>query len=181
MTTVRPPERGRWRCRLAVVVLAATGGACTPTDDVPPLDAADGANATVTRVVDGDTIVADISGIDERVRLVGIDTPESVDPRRPVECFGVEAKDRLGSLLPDGTPIRLERDEEARDDYDRLLAYVVRTDRDLFVNLDLVATGHATTLEIEPNLAHAPALRAAEADARAARRGLWGACPDPNG
>ena len=84
----------------------------------------DGANATVVRVVDGDTLIAELGGTETRVRLIGIDTPESVDPRRPVECFGKRASQRLADLLPVGTPLRLERDAEERDRYQRLLAYV---------------------------------------------------------
>ena len=78
-------------------------------------------------------------GRDERVRLIGIDTPETVDPRKPVQCFGKEASDHTKALLPAGTAVRLERDAEARDRYDRLLAYVYRASDGLFVNLELGA------------------------------------------
>src|SRR5688572_14844689 len=65
---------------------------------------------TVTRVVDGDTIQARLPGGEETIRLIGIDTPETVDPRKPVQCFGREASERTKALLPEGTAIRLERD-----------------------------------------------------------------------
>jgi micrococcal nuclease len=133
-------------------------------------------SAIIVHVVDGDTIVARISGVDERIRLIGIDTPETVAPERPVECFGPEASARAEELLPVGTPIRLERDVEARDRYDRLLAYVFRADDDLLVNLVLVEEGMAEASSFPPNTARDPDFSAAEARARGAGRGLWGAC-----
>src|SRR5687768_4909974 len=91
-------------------------------------------NAALVEVVDGDTIDVEIGGRDERVRLIGVDTPESVRPDSPVECFGPEAASFTTSLLPTGTALHLERDPEARDDYGRLLAYVYRAEDGLFVN-----------------------------------------------
>ena len=128
------------------------------------------------RAVDGDTVVVSIGGRDEDVRLIGIDTPESVARDRPVECFGPEAKARLAELLPSGTDVRLERDVEARDRYDRLLAYVIRDDDALFVNLALVEEGFAEAHAYRPNVARQGELDAAEAQARADGRGLWPAC-----
>ena len=93
-------------------------------DDEPAL----APNATVERVVDGDTIVVELQGQRERVRLLGIDTPESVAEDRPDQCYGAEAGAYLTDLLPVGTDVALVRDVEPRDQYDRLLAYVVRTD-----------------------------------------------------
>jgi micrococcal nuclease len=117
-----------------------------------------------------------LGGRDERVRLIGIDTPETVDPRKPVQCFGKEASNRTKALLPKGTAIRLERDVEARDRYGRLLAYVYRVEDGTFVNLALAEEGFAQTLTIPPNVAYADRFAAAAADARRAGRGLWGAC-----
>lgn len=151
---------------------------CSGDQPGRPGDAVE-ANATVTRIVDGDTIIARVDGVDERVRLIGIDTPESVDPRRPVMCFGKEASDHISSLLPEGTPIRLERDVEARDRFDRLLAYVYRADDGLFVNLAMVADGYANQATFPPNVAHVDTLRAAVAEARAEGLGLWSACERP--
>jgi micrococcal nuclease len=131
---------------------------------------------TVVRVVDGDTIVVRLGGGEETVRLVGIDTPETVDPRRPVGCFGTEASRRTKALLPVGTRLRLERDVEARDRYGRVLAYVYRADDHTFVNLALAEEGFAEPLTIPPNVTHASRFAAAAAAARAAGRGLWGAC-----
>ncbi len=132
--------------------------------------------AQVVRVVDGDTIVVRLAGAQEKVRLIGIDTPESVDPRAEVECFGREAGRRTAALLPPGTAVRLVRDVEARDRYSRLLAYVYRASDDLFVNLALVAEGYAAVATYPPNLAHVEALAAAARTAREQGRGLWGAC-----
>jgi micrococcal nuclease len=133
-------------------------------------------NAVVDHVVDGDTIDVRIAGRRERVRLIGINTPETKDPRKPVECYGPEASALTTMLLPPGTAVRLERDAEARDDYGRLLAYVRRRDG-LFVNLELARQGAAEVLSIRPNTAYADLIATAVAEARRARRGLWGACP----
>ena len=133
-------------------------------------------SGVVTHPVDGDTLDVRIGGVEERVRLIGIDTPESVAEDRPVECYGPEAKDRLAELLPVGTEVRLERDVEARDRYGRFLAYVFRADDDLHVNRVLVAEGFAEARRFEPNVARQAELDAAEAEARAEQRGLWPAC-----
>jgi micrococcal nuclease len=140
-----------------------------------PASVADG-RATVTRVVDGDTIVVRIGGREENVRLLGIDTPETHKPDTPVECYGPEASDRLAALLPVGTVVRLVRDIESRDRYDRLLAYVYRDGDGLFIDVTMVAEGFAAPLAIPPNVAHRAEIDAAAAAAQAARRGLWLAC-----
>ncbi len=172
----RPPAASRWGVAALALILVAAACAGRPRagSDAP------GA-ATVERVVDGDTIVVDLDGRSERVRLIGIDTPESVDPGRPVECFGKEASAFTASLLPEGTAVRLVRDVEARDRYDRLLAYVYRQPDGLFVNAELARQGYALPLTIPPDVAHADELRALAAEAREAGRGLWAACPDAPG
>src|SRR5262245_18454835 len=95
----------------------------------------------VVRVVDGDTAIIAVAGSTGPVRLIGIDTPETVSPSRRVECYGSEASARLKHLLPPGTPVRLWRDVEPRDRYGCLLAYVQRAVDGLFVNLDQVRSG----------------------------------------
>jgi micrococcal nuclease len=154
-------------------VLGAAGCAGDPAPDPEAAG-----RAEIVEVVDGDTVTVRLVGqtTDERVRLIGIDTPESVDPRSPVECYGKEASDRTRALLPPGTAVRLERDVEARDRYDRLLAYVHRAEDDLFVNLALVEEGYASVATYPPNTAHASAFTSAAADARRTGRGLWAAC-----
>lgn len=135
------------------------------------------ANATVKDVVDGDTIVVMVRGQREKVRLIGIDTPESVDPRRPVGCYGKEASAFTKSLLPKQTKVRLELDVEARDTFHRLLAYVYRTSDNLFVNAELARQGYATTLTLPPNIAMASEFRTLVSQAREANVGLWHSCP----
>jgi len=130
----------------------------------------------VAYVVDGDTIDVDIAGHEERVRLIGIDTPEIAHGDEPADCFGPEATDHTRSLLPAGTEVRLVRDVVGRDDYDRLLAYVYRRADDLFVNEAIVAGGYARPLTIPPNDAYARRFATAANAAEAAGLGLWGAC-----
>ena len=138
------------------------------------------ANAAVESVIDGDTIKVTMDSGAETVRLVGIDTPETVDPNRPEQCYGAEASDYLESLLPAGTPVTLVLDIEARDSYGRLLAYVMRSGDKMFVNWEMVASGHASALFIEPNRFYEGALSAAETRARSTGLGLWGACGGPD-
>jgi len=129
-------------------------------------------------VIDGDTLTVRLAGgRRERVRLLGIDTPESVKRDTPVECYAKESAARLRALLPARTPVRLVGDVEQRDRYGRLLAYVYRQPDGLFVNLDLVRGGYAQLLTYRPNVAHADELRQAAGDARRTGRGLWGFCP----
>lgn len=133
-------------------------------------------NATVVEVVDGDTIVVRVGVTEEHVRILGIDTPETKHPRQPVMCFGPEATARTTALLPPGTPVRLERDVEARDVFGRLLATVLRAHDGLDVALELAAGGYAQVLIIPPNVSGAADLQAAVDSARRAGAGLWGAC-----
>jgi micrococcal nuclease len=160
----------------------------TPALTAPVGDVSDG--VTVTRVIDGDTI--EIAGGDpstsaqgspstsaqgrERVRYIGINTPETVDPRKPVQCFGVEASARNKELVG-GKVVRLVRDVSDRDRYGRLLRYVWAGDT--FVNLALVREGYAAADTYPPDVAHAEEFRQAEAEARAAGRGLWSGCGAP--
>jgi len=137
------------------------------------------ANATLTRVVDGDTIVVMSEGVEERVRLVGINTPESVHPTKPVMCFGKEASKHLATLLKPRTAVQLVRDVEPRDKYGRLLAYVYRAQDGLFINLELVTSGFANQYTFPPNVAHVEEFRNAASTARADGIGLWSACPRP--
>lgn len=162
-----------------LVVLASACGsgahrASTPTTVNPILPAAP--NATVVRAVDGDTIEVRVHGTTERVRLIGIDTPETKKPNTPVQCYGPEASAFTEQALPPGESVVLVRDREARDDYGRLLAYVYRAADGLFVNLDLATRGLARPLTIAPNDAHAAEFVAAARAAEAADLGLWGAC-----
>jgi micrococcal nuclease len=171
-----------------VVARTATDGSGTHGDRTTTAEAASAAtvamavepNATVRWTIDGDTLVADIDGDEEHVRLIGIDTPESVAEDRPDECYGKEASERLRALLPRGTPIRLERDVEPRDQYDRLLGYVYRAADGLFVNEALVAEGYAEAKAYPPNTTLHQELLAAQSAARTAGKGFWGTCGGPD-
>ncbi len=129
--------------------------------------------ATVVRIVDGDTVVVEIDGAEDRVRYIGVDTPESVIPGEPAECFGSEASE-LNRRLVEGRRVRLEFGAERRDPYDRLLAYV--RVGDTFVNAELLRLGAARTLEIAPNTGFAERFAELEAAAATAGRGLWAVC-----
>lgn len=131
------------------------------------------AEAEIVRVVDGDTVEARIGEEVEDVRLIGIDTPESVKPGAPVECFGPQAA-RFTKDLLEGEWVRLVFGVERRDPYDRLLAYAYLGPR--FVNATLVRRGLAHTLTIPPNDRYAPLFERLELAAGRAGRGLWGAC-----
>lgn len=132
--------------------------------------------ATVVEVIDGDTVDIRLDGRTERVRLIGIDTPETKHPRKPVQCYGHEASAFTSAALPVGTPVRIERDVEARDVYGRLLAYIFRESDNEFINLQLAQLGYARVLTIEPNTAYLSSFEAAVNDAKANNRGLWQAC-----
>jgi micrococcal nuclease len=125
----------------------------------------------VQRVVDGDTVV--LAG-GERVRYIGVDTPESVKPGTPVQCFGPRASSFNHGLV-ERRRVRLVFGVERRDAYGRLLAYVRLGGR--FVNATLVRRGLARSLTIPPNNRFAPLFHRLELRAARAARGLWGACP----
>ena len=168
------------RLAATVLILAAAVllGACGDGSIGAPGDAVE-ANAEVVRAVDGDTLVVRADGVEERVRLIGINTPESVKPGTPVMCFGKEASKHLGDMLSEGTAIRLVRDVEARDRYDRLLAYVYRASDGTFVNLAMVTDGYADQYTFPPNVAHVDEFRTAATAARDGGVGLWSACERP--
>jgi micrococcal nuclease len=160
------------------------GGGAAGGDGAPPGGSAAGGSgdgvtgARVVRVVDGDTLIARVGGGEERVRLLGVDAPESVTPDRPVECFGPQAAAELRRLLPDGAAVSLAVDpSQGREDrFGRLLAEVTREGAAATVNVQLVAGGFAEVFRGDGRGRLQPTLRAAERDARDARRGLWGAC-----
>jgi micrococcal nuclease len=130
--------------------------------------------AFVARAVDGDTIEARIGDRLEDVRYIGVDTPETVKPGTPVQCFGHRAS-RYDRGLVEHRRVRLVFGVERRDVYGRLLAYVYIGHR--FVNADLVRRGLARTLTIPPNDRYAGLFQRLELGAARAGRGLWGACP----
>jgi len=124
--------------------------------------------AVAVRVIDGDTIELEDG---ERVRYVGVNAPESVDPRRRVECFGKEAS-AFNKALVEGKKVRLERDVSDRDTYGRLLRFVFLEDG-IFVNEVLVREGYAYASPYAPDISMEGFFRKAESDARKNERGLW--------
>ena len=131
------------------------------------------ATAPVIRVVDGDTIEVRLDGRAEDVRLIGVDTPETVKPDTPVQCFGPRASHFTKRSLT-GKRVRLVFGVERRDIYGRLLAYVYLDGR--FFNPTLVRRGLARSLTIPPNDRFAPLFRRLELAAARAGRGLWSTC-----
>ena len=140
----------------------------------PPDTGPAAARAYVVRAVDGDTIEVRLGGRHEDVRYIGVDTPETVEPGTPVQCFGHRASD-FNRRLVTHRRLRLVFDVERRDAYGRLLAYAYIGHR--FVNAELVRRGFARTLAIPPNTLHSALFGRLEIAAARAGRGLWGACP----
>lgn len=160
---------------LLVALGIATGRLAHPPDltasTLPEVTALPDGFVLASKALDGDTIeLAD----GRRVRAIGVDTPETVHPKKPLQCFGKEASDFTKSLV-EGKPVRLVRDISDTDKYGRLLRYIYMEDG-TFVNLALVANGYATVSTYPPDIAHAADFQAAAAAARAAGRGLWGKC-----
>lgn len=153
-----------WLIPLAasLVFLARTGQQGAPERSAPPQDAA------VGRVVDGDTVVLS-SG--ERVRYIGINTPELHHPKKPVEWYAREAK-AFNQRLVEGKKVHLEFDVERRDKYRRLLAYVYLEDG-TFVNAELVRQGYAQVMTFPPNVKYADLFIRLQREARESKRGLW--------
>lgn len=185
--TTRRPRRSpldRWRRRAIVglLLLVGAGPAWRAFGDlVDPAPAFDPTIPTVSAHVDGDTIDVMLGGHTERVRLLGIDTPETKDRGRPVECFGPQASSYTARLLPVGTQVTLERDVVERDHFGRLLAHVHRRVDALHVNLEIVRSGHADVLTIAPNHRHSSSMADARDRARREGRGLWSACSGGTG
>jgi micrococcal nuclease len=132
-----------------------------------------GATAYVVRAIDGDTIEVQLGDHREDVRYIGVDTPETVKPGTPVQCFGERAS-HFDKRLVTHRRVRLVFGVEPRDVYGRLLAYVYLGRK--FVNAVMVRRGLARTLEIPPNIRFAERFARLQTAAARAGRGLWGAC-----
>ncbi len=171
---------------LGVVVAAALYAlrqqAPPPAAAVPLAIPAQAQQARVDEVVDGDTLWVRVTGSGgplpagerHKIRLLEIDTPETQAPGAAVECGGPEATDFARRRLPVGSTVHLVADQEDTDQYGRYLRYAWTSDGEFF-NLDAVRTGHARAVLYEPNDAHIEQMRAAEAQARTERLGIWGA------
>jgi micrococcal nuclease len=128
----------------------------------------------VVQVLDGDTVVVRrAGGTDETIRLLGVDTPETHHPTKPVQCFGPEAAAYTARRLF-GQVVQLEDDVERHDVYGRRLAYVYLDGRNF--ERELLRKGYARLLVIEPNHAHARDMLDDELNARAHKKGLWEEC-----
>ncbi len=165
----------------------ASAPADGPSRGGTPAGVPEGAQrAVVERIVDGDTlelhalrsgrVLRSTASVD--VRLLEIDTPETVHPSEPVQCFGPAASDALARLAPVGSTVWVLPDQELKDSYDRTLLYLWSVDDGdaLFVNRTMVARGFARAALYEPNDRFIDVMYAAESSARSAGRGLWGHC-----
>lgn len=157
--------------RLPTIIQQVKDGQTTPTLVVTTSSAPSGTTATVIKVIDGDTI--EVSG-GEKIRYIGIDTPETVDPRRPVMCFGKQASDENKKLV-EGKTVVLVKDVSETDKYGRLLRYVYLPDG-TFINELLVKEGYARATSYPPDVKYQELFRSAEQQARDAQIGLWGSC-----
>jgi micrococcal nuclease len=160
-------------------LLLARGDSCTPGVIEGGRTAAEKPGeriaANVTRVADGDSFYVGLPDGEEEVRMIGVDTPETVDPDQPVQCYGPEASAFTHRLLAPGTRVELELGAETRDTYGRLLAYVYLDGH--LVEAMLARRGLARPLTIAPNDALAPLFERLAASAGRSGRGMWGACP----
>ena len=125
------------------------------------------------RVVDGDTIVVKLNGDDEKIRIIGIDTPESVKPHSPVECFAKEATEHIGELLNTGENVKIETDptQDTRDTYGRLLAHVFVGD--INIGQHMIQDGYAYEYTYDNTYKYQGVYRDAQSEARRAQQGLW--------
>lgn len=163
--------RALWILGLVLGLACTESPEPSPPAESPAEPQAAGVGAVLLRVVDGDTIRVRLEGREERVRYIGIDTPEVAhrDDERS-EPFGDAATEANRRLLREGE-LRLVFDAEERDRYGRLLAYVYAGDT--MVNEALLREGFAELLTVPPNVRHAERFRALQTEARAAGRGLW--------
>lgn len=149
-----------------------------PAQSDSAVQAVEGERVLVTQVVDGDTIKVSLKGQEKTVRFVGMDTPETVDPRHPVGCFGKEASNETKSLLYSKIVI-LQKDVSDTDKYKRLLRYIflpLDNGQTLFVNDYLVREGFAKVYTYPPDVKFNEQFLKAEREARISKKGLWGRC-----
>lgn len=127
----------------------------------------------IVRIVDGDTLIVEFNnGVEERVRLLLVDTPESVHPNKPVEPLGIEASEFAKESMPPGETVYLEMDKDERDRYDRLLAYVWIDD--VLFNEELIENGFARVAYVyPPNTRHVDRFYDAEDRAKQKKAGIW--------
>jgi len=145
-----------------------------------PVAQAQSVTGTVTRVVDGDTVDVRVDAKVERIRIIGLDTPETVDPRKAVQCFGREASAHAKELLPLGTVVTLESDptQDSRDRYGRMLAFILfETEPGITANFteSMIAGGYGHHYVYRRPSIYADAFAMAQDYAQSWGLGLWGA------
>lgn len=129
----------------------------------------------VVKVVDGDTIEVELGGKTEKVRMLGVNTPETVDPRKPVECFGREASDQAKTILTDASvELVADASQNDKDKYGRLLRYVLMPDGTDF-GKTMIEDGYAYEYTYEKPYARQAEYKTAQSEAQAQKRGLWAA------
>jgi micrococcal nuclease len=167
---------------IGAVRWAGSSGALHPPDrsSPPPAEVPAGAQeAKVKRIVDGDTLIVTVDrpgpipAGDHRVRLLEIDSPETVRPNYPVQCGGAGATEFARAELPEGSAVYLVSDREDKDEFGRYLRYLWDFDGEFF-NEKAVAGGHARALLIEPNDRYIDRMRSAELSAKQNKKGVWG-------
>jgi micrococcal nuclease len=174
-------RRRAWILVSFVLILAvpACADLVPPTEILQPPDvptpAFERIEARVVRVVDGDTIKVNLDGQVYSVRYIGIDTPETVHPDKPIEWMGPEASE-ANKRLVEGRTVYLEKDVSEVDQYGRLLRYVYLADG-TFVNAELVRLGYAQVSTFPPDVRYQDLFLEKQREAREAERGLWG--PEP--
>jgi micrococcal nuclease len=158
---------------VAIVVMLAGLVLASPAQAYPTMPQGIQGPFAVVKVVDGDTIHVDANGQRLKVRMIGLDTPETVDPRKPVQCFGLEASAQAKTILG-GQSVYLETDpsQDTIDRFGRTLAYVWIESGRLF-NLDMITDGYAFEYTYDLPYRYQADFKAAEADASANDRGLW--------
>ncbi|MBI5356803.1 thermonuclease family protein [Candidatus Collierbacteria bacterium] len=166
----------KWLFFIGGILLVSPIFLISPVSPIPPSDSIDN-QPRVSRVIDGDTIELENG---EKVRYIGIDTPETLDPRKPVQCFGKNAAAKNKELV-EGKPVWLVKDISDKDKYGRLLRYVYLGDpaqeSSVFVNLELVKLGFAHSSSYPPDIKYQNLFIEAEREARQAELGLWSSCP----
>lgn len=187
--TVQPPKISKRSMKrliaaLVLIVLLSIGllfssnghsGILGILSKVPGTEVLQAGTYNVTRFDDGDTIVVDMNGREEKVRFIGVDTPETHDPRKPVQCFGKAAAEYTKQLIGDN-PVRLESDilNTNRDRYNRLLRYVYLPDGTL-VNARIISDGYGFAYTNFPT-EKSDEFKKLEREARVNNRGLWNKC-----
>ncbi|MES3031373.1 MAG: thermonuclease family protein [Patescibacteria group bacterium] len=132
----------------------------------------------VHNVLDGDTFEVEVKGVVEKVRMIGVDTPETVDPRKPPQCFGSEASNETKKLLTDHfVYLEIDPTQYFYDKFGRILAYV-KLDEGLFVNRHLLEKGFAREYTYGKAYALSKEFKKIQKESQIKKNGLWAVCPE---